>query len=399
MKTGTGLFLILALLLIAITRPVNGQQSSAQSEPRDYLDLPVKLEAPVQPIPVKASDGRWYLVYHLFLTNWSFADLTLSDVEVFDGERGNTLARYGVKELSDLYRFRALLPTPPRLQVASPADLRRVAAGRTAALFFWLAVDRRGDIPSTLRHRFIFEANPLIRLRRNAAATEERMALDGFRVGVSRETAIAIGPPLRGGPWRCSNGPAYNTAHQYLDVRDGRVSNAQRFAIDFQKVDAGGNILPNPFPNTITNSMFYGYGADLLAVADGVVAFVKDGIPENTPLASGEIRPAVPITGETISGNWVSIDLGKGRYAFYAHLQPNSIRVKVGDRVRRGQVIGLLGNSGNAVGPHLHFHVGDANSLNGSEGVPFVFESFEMVGPARRHVLEMPLNNSVARFP
>ena len=404
MKTGTRLFLIPALLLITIVQPVSSRQNGAQSQgetpqPRDYLDLPVKLEAPVRPIPVKASDGKWYLVYHLFLTNWSFADLMLRNVEVFDGERGKTLVRYGEKELSDLYRFRALLPTPSRLQVSSPADLLRIASGRTAALFFWLAVDERGNIPSTLKHRFIFEANPLIRLRRDSTSTEEGMALDGFRVEVSRETAVVIGPPLRGGPWRCGNGPAYNTAHQYLGVRDGRVSNAQRFAVDFQKVDAGGNILPSPFPDTITNTMFYGYGAELLAVADGVVAFVKDGIPENTPLASGEIRPAVPITAETISGNWVSINMGGGRYAFYAHLQPASLRVKVGDRVRKGQVIGLLGNSGNAVGPHLHFHIGDANSLNGSEGLPFIFESFELVGQMHRHVLEMPLNNAVIRFP
>ena len=136
----------------------------------------------------------------------------------------------------------------------------------------------------------------------------------------------------------------------------------------------------------------------VLAVADGVVAFVKDGIPENVPQASGEFKPAAPITRETVSGNWVSIDLGQNRYAFYAHLQPGSVRVKVGDRVRKGQVIGLLGNSGNAAGPHLHFHIGNANSLNGSEGIPFVFDSFDVIVQTRRHILEMPINNNVVRF-
>jgi hypothetical protein len=399
-------FLILASLLITLIQPVSSQQNRTQPpsettpQPRDYLDVPVNIEAPVHPIPVKASDGKLYLVYHLFLTNWSFADLMLKNVEVFDEERGKILVTYGERELSDLYRFRAVLPTPSRLQVSSLADLRRIAAGRTAALFFWLAVDDERAVPLTLKHRLTFEENPLIRLRRGAASEgEAEMVLDGFRLGVSRERAIAIGAPLRGGSWRCGNGPAYNTAHQYLDVRDGKVRNAQRFAIDFQRVDQQGNVLPNPFPDSITNNMFYGYGAEVLAVADGVVAFVKDGIPENTPLASGEISPAVPITGETVSGNWISIDLGRGRYAFYAHLQPNSIRVRVGDRVRRGQVIGLLGNSGNAVGPHLHFHIGDANSLNGSEGLPFVFESFEIVGQTHRHVREIPLNNSIIQFP
>jgi murein DD-endopeptidase MepM/ murein hydrolase activator NlpD len=78
--------------------------------------------------------------------------------------------------------------------------------------------------------------------------------------------------------------------------------------------------------------------------------------------------------------------------------QPGSVRVKVGDRVRKGQVIGLLGNSGNAVGPHLHFHIGNANSLNGSEGPPFVYDSFAVSGQTQRHILEMPLNNNVVRF-
>ena len=65
-------------------------------------------------------------------------------------------------------------------------------------------------------------------------------------------------------------------------------------------------------------------------------------------------------------------------FAFYAHLQPKGIRVKVGDKVRRGQVLALLGNSGNSDAPHLHFHVTDGNSPLGAEGLPYVIESFEM---------------------
>jgi hypothetical protein len=249
-----------------------------------------------------------------------------------------------------------------------------------------------------LSHRLTFAATPIIRLLRDGAADSSgAMVLDEFKVRVSAEKPVVIGPPLRGGPWRCANGPAYNSVHQYLTIREGKVRIAQRFAVDFQKVDAGGNILPSPFPDEITNEMFYGYGAEVIAVADGVVSFVKDGIPENVPQASGVIRSAVPITRETVSGNWIGIELDTNRYAFYAHLQPGTIRVKVGDRVRKGQVIGLLGNSGNAVGPHLHFHIGDADSLNGCEGTPFVFETVDIGGEA--HELELPLDGTVIRFP
>jgi murein DD-endopeptidase MepM/ murein hydrolase activator NlpD len=82
----------------------------------------------------------------------------------------------------------------------------------------------------------------------------------------------------------------------------------------------------------------------------------------------------VPITSETVAGNHIVLDLGGGRYAFYAHFQPGSLKVKVGDRVTRGQVIGLVGNSGNSTEPHLHFHISDGVSPLGSEGLPYVLD-------------------------
>jgi murein DD-endopeptidase MepM/ murein hydrolase activator NlpD len=99
------------------------------------------------------------------------------------------------------------------------------------------------------------------------------------------------------------------------------------------------------------------------------------------------------------------------------HLTPKSLRVSVGARVRRGQVLGLLGNSGNSDAPHLHFHVTDGPSPLGSEGVPYVFPSMQHRGsiasldqlvadeawiPQGGTVVrtrEIPLENAVVRFP
>ena len=92
---------------------------------------------------------------------------------------------------------------------------------------------------------------------------------------------------------------------------------------------------------------------------------------------------AVPITLETVGGNHVILELAPGVYAFYAHLQPGSIRVKLGDTVNRGDPVGLLGNSGNSTAPHLHFHLTDGNSLLGAEGIPFEFDRFELLGTSR----------------
>jgi murein DD-endopeptidase MepM/ murein hydrolase activator NlpD len=111
--------------------------------------------------------------------------------------------------------------------------------------------------------------------------------------------------------------------------------------------------------------------------------------------------------------------LGGGRYAFYEHLKHGSVTVKRGDRVKRGQVIGLLGNSGSSSsGPHLHFHVADAAAALGAEGLPYVFQNFEVLGayegvetfktgerwqpfPAAtgKRSVELPAANSVIVFP
>lgn len=115
----------------------------------------------------------------------------------------------------------------------------------------------------------------------------------------------------------------------------------------------------------------------------------------------------MPITLETVGGNHVIIDIGDGRYAFYAHLKPGSPKARNGERVRRGQV----GNSGNSTEPHLHFHLSDGNSPLGSEGVPYAHESFELVGqcPSFRDGCEraapevrrdeLPMANMLVRFP
>ena len=190
-------------------------------------------------------------------------------------------------------------------------------------------------------------------------------------------------------------------------VLGGKARIPQRFATDWAKLGADGS----SFHGERANTNFYGYGAEVLAVADAVVAEVKDGIPENL---TADDR-AVPITLETAGGNSVVLDLGKGNFAWYAHLKPQSVRVRPGEKVRRGQVLARLGNSGNSFSPHLHFHVMNGRSPLASEGVPYVFESFEVQGvrpsgepgnwkpppnaKSDKRRREIPIENAVVRFP
>jgi murein DD-endopeptidase MepM/ murein hydrolase activator NlpD len=105
---------------------------------------------------------------------------------------------------------------------------------------------------------------------------------------------------------------------------------------------------------------------------------------------------------ETIAGNVIVLDVGGGRFAFYGHVQRGTLRVKTGDKVRRGQVIGLIGNSGNSDEPHLHFHVGDSPSMLEAEGVPYLIDRFETLTPpsgCRPVQRELPLQGAIVRFP
>jgi murein DD-endopeptidase MepM/ murein hydrolase activator NlpD len=110
----------------------------------------------------------------------------------------------------------------------------------------------------------------------------------------------------------------------------------------------------------------------------------------------------VPMSLETLAGNYVVLDIGGNRFAFYGHLQTGSIRVEPGDRVRRGDVIALVGNSGNSTEPHLHFHVADGAANLSSEGMPYVIDAFEVLaadGGAEPRHNELPIQNAVVRFP
>jgi murein DD-endopeptidase MepM/ murein hydrolase activator NlpD len=110
-------------------------------------------------------------------------------------------------------------------------------------------------------------------------------------------------------------------------------------------------------------------------VADGTVAVAADNLPEQTPgTFPTNISPA------EADGNSVVLDIGNGFYANYAHFQPGSVKVQVGDTVKRGDVLGLVGNSGNSVAPHLHFHVMNGPSQLASEGLPYLIDSFTVTG-------------------
>lgn len=116
---------------------------------------------------------------------------------------------------------------------------------------------------------------------------------------------------------------------------------------------------------------YYCYGAPLLAPGDGIVAWVEDQQPDQ---AIGTTNATTPI------GNGVVIDHGNGEFSLLAHMQPRSLRVKQGDRVKAGQPLGRCGNSGNTSEPHLHYHLQNGPEMGEADGLPAFFRDLVVDG-------------------
>ncbi|MFF6926961.1 M23 family metallopeptidase [Streptomyces californicus] len=156
------------------------------------------------------------------------------------------------------------------------------------------------------------------------------------------------------------------------------------------------------WPVVRRNRAFPAFGAPLLAVADATVVVASDGqrdhlsrnsLPALAYLMLAEAPVRSIVGAHRIIGNHVILDLGGGTYAVYAHLRRGSLRVRAGDRVRAGQGIGRVGNSGNTTEPHLHFHLMDGPDPDAARGVPFTWrgvgvpangETFTVVEPEER---------------
>jgi hypothetical protein len=114
------------------------------------------------------------------------------------------------------------------------------------------------------------------------------------------------------------------------------------------------------------NRDYFAFDRRVVAPADGVVVEAQDGVRDNRPLVEGE-NPAAP------AGNHVLLALGADRYVLLAHLRQGRVRVRPGQRVRTGELLGRVGNSGNSSEPHLHVHVQDGPTLLAGIGLPIVF--------------------------
>jgi hypothetical protein len=137
----------------------------------------------------------------------------------------------------------------------------------------------------------------------------------------------------------------------------------QRYAFDFVVVDEKGSSFKGLGSS---NEDYYAFGKEILAPADGVVTEVIEGVNDNTP---GSMNPYSAL------GNAVIIRHADYEVSVMAHFKQGSIKVKAGDNVKAGQVIGLCGNSGNSSEPHLHYHLQNATVIQDGVGIKCFFKN------------------------
>jgi hypothetical protein len=341
------------LAVLAVSPIAGASAASADRDPDAFT--PISLTTLNRPAPVLGSDGRYHLVYEVQALNISGLPWNIRSLRA-EGTNGRVYARWSGK------RVRTVL-----VAMGSGKPTARLDPGEGGLFHLTFSVARKRDLPRSL-------VNVVSARNATKPVVGPPRASDRTRPSrLVRRAPVVLGPPLRGSNWVAADGCC--TAHRHVWATQpygGRLQTIQRFAIDWEQLDDQGRLFSGD-PKVLTN--WPGYGEEELAVADGTIVHVLDGLPDQVP---GSLPAAInPVEAD---GNSVFLRLDDGRYVAYAHMSPGSLRVKVGDRVTRGQVLGLLGNSGNSSAPHLHLHVMNAPVVLGANGLPYVFDRFTITG-------------------
>ncbi|MDO9033758.1 MAG: M23 family metallopeptidase, partial [Methanoregula sp.] len=343
---------ILAVLGAGCTQPA-AEQHIAPAMPL------LNISVPFAPVPVPSQNGI-NLAYELELVPAKGQVPVVEKVEVLNPATGKILYTAEGELLSALYHP-ASVPPPTASELrdgTGKLSLPRVS------LWFVVSPDA---VPDRLSHR--------LTLNRTAAGLSP-VTITGGKVAVKKDLVpVVVGSPMHGPGWLAMETTSSLTHHFLAQITMNGVTRVpQRYAQDWVYLDpvsgkaaAGNATLARNYP---------GFGKEILAVANGTVVDAYDGLADFETIYSAAGTPLA-----NAAGNYVILDIGNKKYACYAHMVNGSVRVKTGDIVKEGEVIGLMGNSGNSDIPHLHFQVvTDIPSFLGAEGYPHVYRSFDVTG-------------------
>jgi hypothetical protein len=330
---------------------VSGAAAEEYGRPTAILVSPIH-EAQV----VRGDDGMDHVEYELLVVSVFPEPVTLSTVTVLDPD-GKELRRMDGSALAaatqTLFAKTSSAVIPASAAVSVDVDL----------------ILPPGAAPDRVTHRIAYTLKADSQLGLLADPPE----VDAPEVTINHQAAIVIRPPVKGDGWLVGAACCKPNVHrdERIAIDGTRIATAETFAVDLVKVrndrifDGDGKAV----------EQYYGFGENVLAVADGTVVSVHDGMSDQTPFVL-----MTPKSTSDYGGNNVMVEIAPNVFAWYAHLRQDSIAVKVGDAVKAGALIGKLGNTGPSEGPHLHLGLLDKPDPIAGRGLPFVFDSFALVG-------------------
>jgi len=345
----------IALCAICAAQPASADDGSEQTGTEPAVTITV----PFGPIPVESMNGS-NIAYELEFHGAEAFSFVPEKVEVLDADTGDVIYSPDTATLAKT-SYPASVPLPT-------ADERQNGTAKLSLprISLWFTLPP-ADLPDRLSHRVV--------LNRTEDGLEPLVITGGDVTVRSDLSPVIVGSPVKGPGWAIMETTSPVVHHVTSQVTMFNVTRVpQRYAQDFIYLDpqTGDAFSGN---ETIARN-YYGFGKELYAVGNGEVVYARDGIPD---IEITTQKP--PKSFETALGNGVVIDLGDGKYACYGHMVNGSVRVAVGDTVTEGEVIGLMGNTGNSDAPHLHFQVITDNPVPlGGEGYPIVYRSFNVTG-------------------
>lgn len=326
------------------------------SDPYANLPKPLIIHPLTEEAQVFKGNGSYHLAYELYVSNFSSKKITLSSLTL----RG--------KNYHHVFREAALekmfAPGGSPLTQKHETILKPSESG---IIFIFLTFKTKEEIPPSINHALGIEYDK----------TGQTLYAQPLKVDFT--PPVIVSSPVVGEHWWTPNAASNDSDHRRaVLLLDGEIRIAQRFAVDWIQFDADGKWYHG---DPEVNSNYGAYGKPAVAVADAEVIQLKDGVPENVPGHKSEI----PFLLDTVMGNYVCLKINETTYALYAHLIPDSLRVKVGQTVKRGETLGLIGNSGNSTAPHLHFQItqkpdvlietGKISPIY-ANGIPFALDTF-----------------------
>jgi hypothetical protein len=292
--------------------------------------------------------------YTLKMWEYEKEGLVLDKIVVLDANSNTDLMTIGKDELPLIYKD----PLPPDAFFT----VNKITHYYTS---IQLPIPLGMDVPVTISHQFVF---------RDTVANQELTIEGAIFSPRKNEAPVVISSPMKGSGWVNINQSTSDYHFYKMLFFEGQIYRSEIYAFDNLQFNDDLSEIYEGDPRV--NDSYFNYKDTLYAVEDGTIIALVDGLPEN----DGDSVTVVFNTFLEQAGNYLSLDIGGGFVASYMHIVPNSFFVSLGDVVKDGDPLALLGNSGHSTMPHLHFQVCDGPDIIRSEGVPFVLKKYTKIG-------------------